>query len=308
MSWPVIAVAASILIYAIMLTIKYVRLIANVFLNSTVSAMPQTKGEIAGETVRFVSLDGLELQGIFIPCTSTGRAGTIIFAHEVGAGLNSYERYCAFLLEDGYNIFSFDFRGQHAVKNGNYNPTQWASENEYFDLLGAIAYVEGRADVDPERIGLFGVSRGATTCLCVLGRSPGIKAVVCDGAFSTMGTLVSYIRKWAPIYFPRWIAHRLPGFVIAYLSFLGIKASQRRLGRKLLTLEWGLKENRTTPVFIIHGKRDSYIDARHARWLYDHIRASKQMWIVDGARHNEAVVLEPDEYRKRVTAFLKEYV
>ena len=136
----------------------------------------------------------------------------------------------------------------------------------------------------------------------------GIKAVVCDGAFSTMGTLVSYIRKWAPIYFPPWIANRLPGFLIAYLSFFGLKASQRKLGRKLLTLELALRENRTTPVFIIHGKKDSYIDARHARWLYDHIRASKQMWIVAGARHNEAVILEPDEYRKRVTSFLKEYV
>jgi len=308
MSWVIIAAVALLLVYAVVLTVKYVRLIANVFLNSTVSAPPQTKWEIAGEVVKFVSLDGVELKGVFVPSTSTGRAGTIIFAHEVGAGLNSHERYCAFLLEEGYNIFSFDFRGQHAEKNGNYNPTQWASENEYFDLLGAIAYVEGRADVDPDRIGLFGVSRGATACLCVLGRSPGIKAVVCDGAFSTMETLVSYIRKWAPIYFPRWIANRLPGLVIAYLSFLGIKASQRKLGRKLLTLEWALRENRTTPVFIIHGKKDSYIDARHARWLYDHIRASKQMWIVEGARHNEAAILEPDEYRKRVTSFLKEYV
>ncbi len=305
----ILIAAAAVLTYAVYLTIKYVRIIANVFLNSTISAPPQTQWEIKGEVVKFLSLDGVELKGVFVPHrTEKGGGGTIIFAHEVGAGLNSYERYCAFLLDEGYNIFSFDFRGQHAEKNTNYNPTQWASENEYHDLLGAIAYVEGRCDVDPERIGLFGVSRGATTCLCVLGRSTGIKAVVCDGAFSTRATLTSYIRRWSTIYFPRWAAKRLPRLVVAYIGYFGLKLAQRKLGLKILSVEWSLWENRDTPAFIIHGKKDRYIDPRHACWLYDRIRASKQMWIVEGAKHNEAVTLAPDEYRRRITEFVKEYV
>jgi uncharacterized protein len=308
MGWIAIAAACVVGVYAVLITRKYVRMIVNVFLNATVSAPPQSKWEIAGEVVRFLSIDGVELKGLFVAHRGTGAGGTIVFAHEVGAGLNSYERYCSFLLEEGYNIFSFDFRGQHAEKNEKYNPTQWASENEYCDLLGAIAYIEGRADVDPERIGLFGVSRGATTSLCVLGRSPRIKAVVCDGAFSTMATLVSYVRRWAPIFFHPAIVRALPGFVIFYLSWLGVRASQRKLGLKLLTLERALRENRDVPVFIIHGKRDSYIDSRHARWIYDRIRASKEVWIVEGARHNEAVLLAPEEYRRRVSAFLKEYM
>jgi dipeptidyl aminopeptidase/acylaminoacyl peptidase len=308
MSWLIIAGCMALGAWAVWITVKYVRLVTNVFLNTSVSAMPQTKWEIEGELVKFLSLDGVHLRGLFVPAISGGHGGTIVFAHEVGAGLNSYERYCAFLLEAGYNIFSFDFRGQHAEENTHYNPTQWASEDEYYDLLGAIAYIEGRPDVAPDRIGLFGVSRGATTCLCVAGRNQRLKAVVCDGAFSTMETLVSYISKWAAIYMPLWVANNLPRFIILWLSFLGLKNSQRRLGLKLLTLEWSLRQNKTVPVFIIHGQKDNYIDSRHARWLYDRIRASKEMWIVPGARHNEAVVLEPEEYRKRVTAFVKEYI
>ncbi|MCX6357971.1 MAG: alpha/beta fold hydrolase [Candidatus Aureabacteria bacterium] len=308
MTWVWLIVAGAVVAYLGYFTVKYARLTTNIFLNSTMSAPPQTKWEIIGEVVKFLSLDGVELKGLFVQARAPGSAGTVVFAHEVGAGLNSYERYCAFLLDEGYNIFSFDFRGQHAEKKGNYNPTQWASENEYYDLLGALAYVRGRPDIDPERIVLFGVSRGATTALCILGRGPGIKAVVCDGAFSTWATIVSYIRKWAPIYFPRWVAEHLPVPIIVWLSFLGIRNAQRRLGLKLLTLEWALAQNRTVPVFIIHGKRDNYIDPRHACWIYDRIRSSKQMWIVEGARHNEAVILSPDEYRKRVTTFIKEYV
>jgi len=308
MSWTIIVLVTGVLLYAVYLTIKYMRLVTNVFLNSTISAPPESRSEIEGEEVKFLSIDGVELNGLFVPCKSGNGGRTIIFAHEVGAGLNSYGRYCAFLLDEGYNIFSFDFRGQHAEKNGNYNPTQWASDNEYYDLLGAIAYVEGRQDVDQNRIGLFGVSRGATACLCILARNTRVKAVVCDGAFSTKATIVSYIRKWAPIYFPRWCADKLPACIIAWLSFLGLKNAQRRLGRRLLTLEWALLHNRTVPVFIIHGKSDNYIDPSHACWIYDRIRASKQMWIVEGARHNEAVTLEPEEYRRRVTAFVKEYV
>lgn len=308
MIWTGTTIAALILAYAVYLTVKYMRLVTNVFLNSTISAPPQTKWEIEGEVVKFLSIDGVELKGVFAPSSSGSSEGTIVFAHEVGAGLNSYERYCAFLLEEGYNIFSFDFRGQHAERNGSYNSTQWASENEYYDLLGAIAYAQGRKDVAPDRIGLFGVSRGAAACLCVLGKNPGVKAVVCDGVFSTRATMVSYIRKWAHIYMPRFIAEHLPGPIIAWLCFLGIKNAQRRLGRRLLTLEWSLMQNKSVPVFIIHGKNDNYIDPRLACWIYDRIRASKQMWIVEGARHNEAVVLEPEEYRRRITAFVKEYV
>jgi pimeloyl-ACP methyl ester carboxylesterase len=303
-------IAAVIIAYAIYITVKYVRLVANVFLNTTVSAPTLTHWKINGQVVNFLSLDGTALKGLFVPHRAKRRGGgeTIIFAHEVGAGLNSYEKYCAFLLDEGYNIFSFDFRGQHAEKNMHYNPTQWASETEYYDLLGAIAYVEGRPDVDPERIGLFGISRGATTCLCVVGGTPSIKAVVCDGAFSTKWTLEAYIRKWAPIYFPKLFAQRLPYFFIAYLALLGRIASQRKLGLKLLSLEWSLRQNLSVPVFVIHGERDSYIDSQHAKWLYERIRASKQMWIVEGARHNEAVSLRPGEYRKRVASFVREYV
>ena len=173
MIWIYLAAGAALAAYAYYFTVHYVRLITNIFLNSTISAPPQTHWEIDGQVVKFLSLDGVGLKGIFVPCRSGETNGTIVFAHEVGAGLNSYERYCAFLLEEGYQIFSFDFRGQHAEENEHYNPTQWASENEYYDLLGAIAYVQGRDDVDPDHIGLFGVSRGATACLCVLGRPGG---------------------------------------------------------------------------------------------------------------------------------------
>lgn len=308
MIWIYAALGAALLVYAYQFTIHYVRLIKNIFLNSTISAPPQRRWEIAGEVVKFLSLDGVELKGLFVPRIAGEPRGTIVFAHEVGAGLNSYERYCAFLLEEGYQIFSFDFRGQHAEENEHYNPTQWASENEYYDLLGALAYVQGRQDVDADRIGLFGVSRGATTCLCVLGRSPGVRAVVCDGAFSTRATMMSYIRRWAPIYFPRWLATRLPNWLIAYLSFLGLQSAQRKLGLRLLSLEWSLRRNAAVPVFVIHGKKDRYIESCLAPWLYDRIRASKELWIVEGARHNEAVLLQPEEYRRRVTAFVREYV
>ncbi len=308
MIWPCVAAGAALAAYAYYFTVHYVRLITNIFLNSTISAPPQNRWGIAGEVVKFLSLDGVGLKGVFVPCRSGDPKGTVVFAHEVGAGLNSYERYCAFLLDEGYQIFSFDFRGQHAGENEHYNPTQWASENEYYDLLGAIACVQGRDDVDPDRIALFGVSRGATTCLCVLGRCHGVKAVVCDGAFSTMATMGSYIRRWAPIYFPRWIAEKFPGWLIVYLSFLGLRSAQRRLGLRLLSLEWSLRRNTDVPVFIIHGKKDRYIEPRLAPWLYDRIRASKELWIVDSARHNEAVQHAPEEYRRRVVAFIREYM
>ena len=54
---------------------------------------------------------------------------------------------------------------------------------------------------------------------------------------------------------------------------------------------------------MIHGGADTYIKPEMARELFDRAKEPKELWIVDGAKHNQALTVAPDEYRRRVLDF-----
>ena len=62
------------------------------------------------------------------------------------------------------------------------------------------------------------------------------------------------------------------------------------------------------PIFFIHGKRDSYISYEQTEYLHDIAAEPKYHWIVPKAKHNQAVVIDPDAYAKRTLAFFDKYL
>ncbi len=100
-------------------------------------------------------------------------------------------------------MFTFDFRGHgQSSLGGRYRPLQWPTNKELEDVLGACAYVENQllADGRTPEIGLFGVSRGAGAALLAAASNPNVKAVICDGVFSTRTTLIWLMKRWAYIF------------------------------------------------------------------------------------------------------------
>jgi hypothetical protein len=54
---------------------------------------------------------------------------------------------------------------------------------------------------------------------------------------------------------------------------------------------------------MIHGGADTYIKPDMARTLYRLARQPKELWVVEGARHNQAFHDANEEYRQRVLNF-----
>jgi hypothetical protein len=50
------------------------------------------------------------------------------------------------------------------------------------DVAGALAFLRGRPDVDPDRIGVLGLLRGADVLIQVAAEDKGLRVVVSDGA------------------------------------------------------------------------------------------------------------------------------
>lgn len=156
-------------------------------------AVPADLG-LAYDEVQFPAQDGIRLAGWFIPAPADSRRkGAVItlvhgwpwtrlgdpaddlLANLTGSTPVDLLRLAYALHQDGFHIFMFDLRnhGESAAA-----PPVSFGQQEAKDLLGALAYLQGRADVDSDRIGVIGFSMGANTVLYTLPQTSLIKAAV----------------------------------------------------------------------------------------------------------------------------------
>lgn len=262
------------------------------------------------DDVQFPTTHGLRLMGTYLRTQARRRRGVILFAPEYGASRWSCLRYCSHLLEAGYDIFTFDFRnfGDSDMMPG-YDPLQWITDYEVQDVQAAVECLRQRFDAPPEGIAFFGISRGAGAGLIAAARDPWIRCCITDGAFSTMSTMVLYMKKWVRIYSDRVIVlHFLPDAVFWGLAWLTLGRVQRERACVFPSLKRAVSRLSTRPMLMIHGGADSYIKPELARDIFDVAREPKELWIVPEAKHNQAVVCEPEEYQRRTRAFLASYL
>lgn len=315
--WAALAIAitcASLLIAAMWLLGYYVRICLQIFVDTPppMSHKPRDFQQQEGEIVRFRSFDGTSLRGMLLPRdTGVDYKGTIVFCHEYGSDMYSCARYTRPLMESGYDIFTFDFRGHGESSSLDYRPVQWPSDKELGDALGACAYIQTQLQEEnrPLDIGLFGISRGAGSGLLAAASDLRIKAIVCDGAFSTDTTLVALMKRWASIFEAiKVIKTSYPEVFWKLLLWLLMRFAQPKLGRRFPSVRKALKEMAPRAIFFIHGRRDSYIQVDQTELLHATAPEPKYMWIVEKAKHNQAAIIAPQAYAKRTVAFFDKYL
>ena len=57
---------------------------------------------------------------------------------------------------------------------------------------------------------------------------------------------------------------------------------------------------------MIHGGSDTYIKPDMARTVFARAEAPKEFWLVEGAKHNQAIQVAGVEYQERVLQFFLE--
>lgn len=155
-----------------------------------------TPGELGMpyDNVQFPALDGIRLSGWFIPAPADShrKGATIILVHgwpwnRLGTTAVSLldkltnsqplelMRLAHALHQDGFNVLMFDLRnhGESAAAP----PVTFGIE-ESKDLLGAVAFVKTRPEVDPQRLAVIGFSMGGNTVLYTLAQTQEIQAAV----------------------------------------------------------------------------------------------------------------------------------
>jgi uncharacterized protein len=251
---------------------------------------PADYGINTWEDVTFAS-DDLTLHGWFVPPAAQGPA--LIIVHGLGAHRGSMLGQAALLHQQGYGVLLFDLRN-HGASEGDITTLGYL---EAQDVRAALDYVRGRADVDPDRVGLIGESMGGAAVLRAAAQRPDARVVVVESTFTSLeDNVAASIRD----------DFRLPAYPLTSLHLWftgregGFPAADLRPIDALADI--------TQPLLIMHGDADELLPVANAERLYAAAQDPKELVIFPGAAHAGLHFQDPERFEAALLPFLRMYL
>lgn len=230
------------------------------------------------EPVQFTSADGTRLSGWFLPAAGRENPkeakGTVVHFHGNAQNMSTHWRFVAWLPKQDYNVFVFDYRG-YGQSEGKPDP-----KGVFEDSNAALNYVRSRADVDPERLFVFGQSLGGTNAIAVVGSGnrAGVRAAAIESTFYSYSSIANDKLRGA-----------------------GLLVSDDYAASKYVAAVSPI------PLLFIHGTDDQVIPLSHSKRLLADAREPKRLIEVPGAGHLEPMTALRfgHAYRQALTAFFE---
>ncbi|HXH76405.1 MAG TPA: alpha/beta hydrolase [Bacteriovoracaceae bacterium] len=235
------------------------------------------------QEVFFESSDGTKLHGWFLPTTSKKPKGTIIQFHGNAENLSTHYLSLIWLIEQGYNLFTWDYRG-YGKSEGK--PSQ---AGIYLDALAAL--MKGRElHAGKGLLIVYGQSLGGAVSLRAL---PDFKYVneinilVHDSGFASYQDVGFSVLKSRWFFWP-----------FSPLAFLLV--SDEYAGEKVLS-------KIHLPTLVVVGEKDPVVSAKLGKETYKKIPSyRKWLWILPEGRHIDVFHHGEERYRKQFLALLEQ--
>lgn len=230
------------------------------------------------QSVEFTSKDGTRLHGWFVPAKGLQNPkdalGTVVHFHGNAQNLSAHWHGVKWLPEQGFNVFLFDYRG-YGKSEGK--PSQ---QGLFDDSNAALDYVRQRADIDANKLLIFGQSLGGTNAIAVVGAGnrAGVKAVAIESTFSAYSAIAN---------------DKISGAGI----LLRDTYSANRYVDKIAPI----------PLLLLHGTHDNVIPQSHSQTLYDLAQEPKRLIIIKGGQHLNLPAVEPN-YQQILLQFFREHL
>ena len=228
------------------------------------------------ETVTVRTSDSLDLVARYVP--SENGAAIVVYP---GA---SAVKEARMLVDNGYGVLLLDPRGQGKSEG---DLVRWAGDR---DLAAGAAYLQGRSDVDPDRIGGLGSSVGGEILLGAAAREPAFRAVVSEGAGFPLGD-VDLTGVDRVLGAPVWL-----GMSAAATVFSNHGPPARIVDT--------IGEIAPRSVFLIYAEPGMGGENVRQPKYFAAAGEPKSIWLVPGAEHTGGIDVAPEEYERRVIAFL----
>jgi hypothetical protein len=233
----------------------------------------------AYQNVAFTTSDGLRLKGWYI--RSRNGAAVISFP-----GRASSQKRAKMLARHGYGVLLFDRRGE-GESEGDPNLLGWQGER---DIHAAVAFMQRRSDVDPERIGGIGLSVGGEMMIEAAAESTALKAIVTEGASSrsVRDEIANPGGQWQEL-----IGNGVATAATAIFSNNLPPASLKSLVPKIAP----------RPVFFVYGEHGQPAEQPANDAFYEAAGPPKAIWRVLASGHIGGIDAQPREYERRIVAF-----
>jgi pimeloyl-ACP methyl ester carboxylesterase len=226
--------------------------------------------------------DNLTLHGWYVP--STNRAA-IILVHAFSGNRTGTIYHAALLANHGYGVLLYDTRTQ-GESEGDLYALGW---EDHLDVFAALDYLQQRPEVDPERIGVLGLSAGAKAALYAATQTDEIAAVVAEGTrWRTFEDLLIAAE-------PDW-------YIWIPTEWLSYKYAEVASGIQNPTpLSQAVSQMSPTPMLLIAAGGEMATSQAY----FDAANEPKTLWVRDESGHQiDALFDQPEEYDHRVVGFL----
>ena len=191
-------------------------------------------------------------------------------------------------LAERHHVLQFDFRGHGESDAGLVT----LGTHERRDVEAAVAYLAARG-LGPTA--LFGISMGAAIAIVAAPELP-VAAVVADAAFAELRHPVA--NRMREVGYP----------LVGIGSRAIVAAAALRARSRLTDPIRAVSHIAPRGLLLIAPKADALTSWRQSVRLYEAAREPKELYVVEGAAHAEAYATDPEEYRRRVLAFLERHL
>jgi pimeloyl-ACP methyl ester carboxylesterase len=259
------------------------------------------------------SRDGVEIAGWFLdapasPVSATtdtsgnnqppnrSKTKVILLVHGMNSSRsrefnNRFTEFAAALQQRGFAVMMIDLRGHGQSGDGRLT----FGTNESQDVLAAVQWLRDQGFAQG-KIGVLGVSMGASSALSAAAQTQDISAVVVDSAYSEVYSMIA--DHWTE-------ASHLPMiFLPSTLFFANWFTGQEIAGAKPVDR---LAQYSPRPLLIIHSAIEQYTPVRHALALKAaYPRAA--YWETQEPKHAKNYNYNPEEYIRRVATFFDQHL
>lgn len=242
---------------------------------------------IEPEQLTINSHDDLTLKGYVFKQNDSNK--WVFAVHGYTGSVRQMTRWNRQIYELGYNIFAPDLRG-HGESEGSFYGMGWLDQQDLQQWLAVLLEREPDANIT-----LYGVSMGASAVLNFAADVPKqVTSVIADSGFTSVNTI--FETQLNNIF-------HLPSFPIMNAAKtvskirIGLDFDEASTVAKVAAIR--------VPILYIHGGIDTFVPVENVHELAAATNAPHEVWIVEDANHGEAVKVEPDLYRTKVTGFIE---
>ena len=214
--------------------------------------------------------DGITINGLFVP--GKEEKPTILIFHGNAGNITHRDLILQGFNELGCPVLLIDYHG-YGKSEGN--PSE---DNLYLDGKASLAWLAKEKNRNPEEIVLFGKSLGSGVAVELATRYL-FKGLILESPFTSIASI-------AGSHFP---------YMLFPVRLLAVDKFDNAAKISKINV----------PLLIIHGTEDTIVDTREGKRLFQLANIPKELFLIEGADHNNIQYYNPQNYWTTVGGWLE---